>query len=179
MSSDLNLLSGRVTLRTRKDIKLGAESQSRGTVITLPEGVLGHCRRHHPQRFAQSSILLYGWMKTRSIRAQVQPRPSSMMLPVRMAMMMRFLFWDSNLIRPRPLKKQGKIRPHPRTHIPSPGELLFWAPATLKALKMLGDRQKDGPQRAFVTTNCYGKMAHLRAESPGKPSLLRAEFAIL
>ena len=55
--------------------------------------------------------------------------------------------------------------------------VLFWAPATLKALKMLGDRPKDGPQRAFATANCYGMMAYRRPKSPGKPSVLRAVVA--
>ena len=50
--------------------------------------------------------------------------------------------------------------------------VLFWAPPTLRALKMLGDRRKGGPQRAFATTNCYGKMAHRRAGNPGKPSFI-------
>jgi hypothetical protein len=41
-------------------------------------------------------------------------------------------------------------------------------------LRMLGDRRKDGPQRAFATANCYEKMAHHRAENPRKPPLLKA-----
>ena len=35
---------------------------------------------------------------------------------------------------------------------------------------MLGDRRKDGPRRAFATTNCYGKTAHRQVESPAKSS---------
>ena len=90
----------------------------------------------------------------------------------------RVLFWHPH--RPS-LKTQDKILSSTRTrtsNLPqSPGSLLFWAPDTRKALKMHGDRRKDGPPRAFVTRNCYGKMAHRQAGSPGKPSLLRAVVA--
>ena len=36
---------------------------------------------------------------------------------------------------------------------------------------------KNGPQKVSATPNCYGKMAHLQAETRGKPSVVRAVFA--
>jgi hypothetical protein len=101
-----------------------------------------------------------------------RPRMQSVTVNV---VVVRCLFRDSNR---SALKRQGKTRPTTLTSTTCPATLLFRAPATLKALKMLGDRQKDGPRRAFATTNCYGKMAHHRPESPGKPFLSRAVVAI-
>jgi hypothetical protein len=88
--------------------------------------------------------------------------------------MVRVFFWDSNRNRRLTLKKQDKIRTISLTSTASPATLLFWAPALLKCLKSLGDRPKNGPQRASATPNCYGKMANHQAENPGKSRLLRA-----
>ena len=100
-----------------------------------------------------------------------------MLLTIRHVMMPVF-FWDSNLRALLPLKRQDKIQAISLTSTASPATLLFWAPALLKCLKSLGDRPKNGPQRASATPNCYGKMAHHQAENPAKACLLRDVFAI-